>query len=275
MSSVTTFPQFMFLPLEIRQNIWQDAASTGPMRLDLSKYEARLDQDYVMLFLSTECRNHVAKHQRQRFAVYMASEEARHECLRHSTLVLTDSIQLYLGEYSCICVEEGYVDPRKCFRTLLIDWRSDLVVMEFLNPDLFDARRDSFCPQFPWASITRLGLRNDVFMASRTFPGRRLEVQRRKSKYWLECWSSVQEITFVLDDCVERRGYLAPSSAPQLDWRAPLEVTYRTSNAFEKELKSMKRNVLDALYTAGIFREEMDKLGRKAKVETVLELSWP
>ncbi|KAI0171503.1 hypothetical protein BJ166DRAFT_518945 [Pestalotiopsis sp. NC0098] len=272
-----TMPRFNSFPLEIRSLIWRCAASSSPMRLDLYEYTTwsytNTRQNAIYL-LPEDRRRHVIGRQRARFAVYIASKEARREGLRCLTKVPLSSMPLYLKWSDCERHRMGF--PPHNHPPLLVDWSVDLILVEFCYASMLRAgprRLEYHAQEFSWGSVTRFAVDDRIFC-------QHWGLNLVQVEAWLGRLSAVREIFFVLDSCVCKQSTFHHGHRTWAGWiqfyglalDTPLE-TVNIEDAFVGLIAWMRGPVRRGLASAAVFRQKLIDLGRDGvEVKTVLRL---
>ncbi|KAI1263683.1 hypothetical protein F5Y18DRAFT_438029 [Xylariaceae sp. FL1019] len=129
MSTITTFPQFARLPLELRRMIWGFACRTGIMRLQLVEVNDRQSPTFEII---PEYSRHILEHQRQRMTVLRISREARSEALRYLTVLDGLSVVINLKPKSVFPRGRVTLVSRNRWRIrVFLDWANDVVMPRF------------------------------------------------------------------------------------------------------------------------------------------------
>lgn len=148
----------MSLPPELRQLVWQQAVPTEPMRLHMTEHHK-----FSQFHLPNKWRPYVAHRQRERCAIYTASRESRYECMKRFTKISTSSIDLLLTKNDIDSMDAGCTSPSwykrfpaSRFKTLLVDWRIDLIYMSLFSDRLYRSVHQIYVPILMEDHVTRL-----------------------------------------------------------------------------------------------------------------------
>lgn len=273
----TTMPRFNEFPLEIRSLIWRCAASSGPMRLDLFEYTTwtySFSRQHAIYLLPEDRKNHVLGHQRARFAVYLASKEARREGLRCFTEIPLSSMPLYLKWSECERHRLGFLPDNH--PPLLVDWNVDLILVEFCYASMLRGSGgllDFHASRFSWGSVTRFAVDDRIFC-------QHWGLNLVQVEAWLRRLSAVREIFFVLDSYICKQSTFHHGHRDWFEWiqryglalDTPLE-TVNIENEFVEMIAWMRGLVQRCLASAAVFRQKLIDLGRDGvEVKTVLRL---
>lgn len=212
--------------------------------------------------------------QRARFAVYIASKEARREGLRCLTKVPLSSMPLYLKWSDCERHRMGF--PPHNHPPLLVDWSVDLILVEFCYASMLRAgprRLEYHAQEFSWGSVTRFAVDDRIFC-------QHWGLNLVQVEAWLGRLSAVREIFFVLDSCVCKQSTFHHGHRTWAGWiqfyglalDTPLE-TVNIEDAFVGLIAWMRGPVRRGLASAAVFRQKLIDLGRDGvEVKTVLRL---